>query len=707
MQADATVTELSIVVKATYSGYAVPSSRDAHFNWSFESANGGAVQTGQFACGSYWVAPADDDTGVKVISLRGNPAWTDYLSCDADPITESHGLLDGSNNYGNYNAAENIVPNLPLTYTPASGSAVSLVAAMQRNEAATGGGGTKSIVGEVVDAYCVVTILPAPPANGGSDMIRPNITGTYKEFITWDDLDLSKLTTHSFITGYTTQGWTDAAARWRHSSEIFSFQTEIAPDDWKTFSEGGRAFRSHILLHDYSSGTAKAFYDDFYAILSDSNTLEQKKATIAAMLAYGLDIYHARYDSTNGKRRAWTSGAGQWYGRFLPSVFLAALEKDPTKADQIRKVAITNHGDDPGERGPQELRQITRGVTGVLLWGDRTPVVRTDNSFLDEDWRYWSDFKNSNCYDTANNPCNPNVGKKTSSDLYGYIDGPANEPGTLYMGVTAGPARSFAAILILMPELQRTINTYDPIEYADRLVRHGIWTYPDPVAPIATADQSGCNTWYSTEGCDGWGISWGPYLPDIRFAIEDGVGRFHSMDGTATDWGGYGNRQTGNQWDKIIALYDGPTFEDNAVPLGTAVAPEILIETGASPKAHILCPTIDVEIHYTLDGSDPTESSSLYTAPISLTNGTQVKAKGFRSDLTPSEIRSITFGDVDPQERTWGDETADNDGFVDTSILGWLKLTQNAWAWSYTLNNWIYAPDPGPGAMGAWVYARK
>src|SRR5690606_220928 len=98
--------QISVVVPAS------SPSRPAHFNWEFESSGGGDVQIGQFACGSYWIAPANGDSAVKLISLTGNPAWTDYLSCDADPIAESHGLLDGSNNYGSYNSSENLLASL-------------------------------------------------------------------------------------------------------------------------------------------------------------------------------------------------------------------------------------------------------------------------------------------------------------------------------------------------------------------------------------------------------------------------------------------------------------------------------------------------------------------------------------------------------------------------------------------------------------------
>ena len=703
--------DLGIVVPAQRG----TNSRDSHFNWAFESSGGGDVQIGQFACGSYWVAPASGDTGVEVLSLGGNPSWNDFVSCDADPITESHGLLSGSKNYGNYNAAENIIPSLPLSFAPASGSCISLVAAMRRNEAETSNGGTSAIVGEVADAYCVVTILPEPPANGGSDMIRPNMTGASKEFLTWDDFDLTRIPAYAFITGKTAQSWAQTQVRWRSSTEVLGMQTEVSAGTWKLFSEGGRAFRAHNLIPDYASGVAKTFNDDLLALFSSQGTLESKKPALAAMLAYGLDIYHARYDYGTAKRKSWTSGAGQWSGQYLPPVLLAALLRDETKADELRKVAIYSHGNDVAQLGPQELRQVTRGSTGVLLWGDFKPIFRNPNNrvMVEGDWRFWAEFKESACYDTAIENCNPNTGKKTAADPYGYIDGPSNKPGTSYMPVSFGAVRGLAAAMVLMPEIRSVVNTDDPIEYVDRLVRHGLWTAPDPVASIPVVDQNdGCSAWYNPNGtgCVGWGLTWGADQSDVRFAIEDGTGRFPSMNGQAfTATSSYESPAAKDNWTAIMALYEGNTYEDNMVDPGVVVAPEILFETGASPRVHLLCATVDSEIHYTLDGSEPTESSALYAGPVAVIGGTEVRAKAYHADKTASSVRVKTFGTSSvPTTRYWGDGVVLESGDVNTLIpLGWLKLTDGNWAWSYTFTHWVYAPDPGPNPSGAWVYVRR
>ncbi|HPC58930.1 MAG TPA: hypothetical protein PK689_08025, partial [Kiritimatiellia bacterium] len=429
LAAAAADTRISVVVPAD------PPLRPAHFHWKFRSSGGRAVRTGQFACGSHWVAPAEGDDGVTLVALDGAPEWRSFLSCDADPLTERHGLLSGKNRYGNHDPSENVLASLPATFRPPAGSCVSLVAAQQRDEEQTRPGGTRQILGEVADAYCVITVMPAPPANGGADMIRPNITGARKEFLTWADFALERLPKYDFLERRSSAQWETARRRWAHAIEIFGLAAET-PDArsrnelrFRTFSEGGRAFRAHLLVPDYASGTARLFNGDVLALFAAGNAIEDLKPALAAMLAYGLDLYHARYENGPAARKGWVSGAGQWMGGFLPPVLAAALLRDESKARRLQWAAVTNHGRDPAEWGPQELRQIRRGVTGVLLWGDGHPILRDGNVMGEQDWRYWADFTGSRCYDGyLGKDRDPNRGKKTAADPYGYIDGPANQP---------------------------------------------------------------------------------------------------------------------------------------------------------------------------------------------------------------------------------------------------------------------------------------
>ena len=67
---------------------------------------------------------------------------------------------------------------------------------------------------------------------------------------------------------------------------------------------------------------------------------------------------------------------------------------------------------------------------------------------------------------------------------------------------------------------------------------------------------------------------------------------------------------------------------------GTFVAAFDLVLSGASPNA---------AIHYTLDGSLPTNSSPSYVAPIRVANSVQVRARGFVPTLLPGPPRSESY----------------------------------------------------------------
>ena len=57
----------------------------------------------------------------------------------------------------------------------------------------------------------------------------------------------------------------------------------------------------------------------------------------------------------------------------------------------------------------------------------------------------------------------------------------------------------------------------------------------------------------------------------------------------------------------------------------------------------VRAPSSDAEVHYTLDGSEPTDSSPTYRAPITIDKTAVVRARTFRPDFLPSSIVTRTY----------------------------------------------------------------
>lgn len=536
---------------------------DAVFSWAFNSGGSDAI-CGQFANGDWWVAPASGESSVTITGITTTSAGA--ITADADPIPEAYGLLDNTNTYGGYSAAQEVIANLPTSYS----SVTSIVAAIQRDEATEGDCGTAAIVGECVDAYNVLTVLTSVPDDCGANSIRPNITGDTKSLLDWDDFDLTKIPSESFLTGTDSAGLEAIRLRWSHSTEIFA----LIPSSGQGYSEGGRAFRSHILIDDYGGGTAATWYNDLMRLFSDDNTIEEKKPAIAAMLSYGMDLYNAIHNDSTYVRY-WGTGATQHPGKFLPAVLFAALSKTNSDDSDLRSTA--SHVHDTYYHGPLELAQIHDGTSGPV-WGD---VPNLTGIYYQGS--YWGNLLNSQCYDDAPGECNPALGAKNMLDPYGYIDGPPNQPGTSYFVSSLGVQKSFVATMFLMPDICRIVNYPDIVEYVDRVMASGIISAPDPcVTPDSREDFENCDP-YRNQGCDYYGVTWGAVTPsdpasDCITTVTPGYtkqGRFASLHGTAI-YPYYTSAQVEANWAAIRGTgycYTGVAFEQEG-------ALNLTIETG-------------------------------------------------------------------------------------------------------------------------------
>jgi hypothetical protein len=105
----------------------------------------------------------------------------------------------------------------------------------------------------------------------------------------------------------------------------------------------------------------------------------------------------------------------------------------------------------------------------------------------------------------------------------------------------------------------------------------------------------------------------------------------------------------------IIVSSDQQVSANFQLPLYTVAAPAFNPEPGSytgEVDVILSCSTEDAEIRWTLDGSDPTQTSELYSAPISLEASATIKARAYKVNCTPSAISTgiydITVANSDP-----------------------------------------------------------
>jgi hypothetical protein len=97
--------------------------------------------------------------------------------------------------------------------------------------------------------------------------------------------------------------------------------------------------------------------------------------------------------------------------------------------------------------------------------------------------------------------------------------------------------------------------------------------------------------------------------------------------------------QGGDIFANVIDLSSIPLTPTVAIPLFSPAA-----GTFTSPQSvSLLCSTTGAAIRYTLDGTEPTASSALYSAPISVAANVTIKARGFKTDWLSSPIATAAY----------------------------------------------------------------
>ncbi len=165
-------------------------------------------------------------------------------------------------------------------------------------------------------------------------------------------------------------------------------------------------------------------------------------------------------------------------------------------------------------------------------------------------------------------------------------------------------------------------------------------------------------------------------------------------------------REDGVNIDKLVLASDSgftPTGTGPAESQQTgaaAVATPTISPNGGtftdSTTVTLASATEGAVIYYTLDGSEPTTSSILYSSPLQLTNTATIKAKGFLGGFSPSASSSATFT---------RNAASSGDGVFQQNGSGVVAIDAENYAnkTSQSGHDWVVQTNPASGFAGSGV----
>lgn len=532
------------------------------FTFAFD-CGGEPCGCGRFVGGDPWVVPSSPGGVVTLTAITpegeehgamDNPAL-ERIGEGPDGFAEEQvqGLVMG---YEHYDAAKNVMTQLPF----AAPGGTSILKVTTQTE----GCGTEAIATGCVSSGAVLTVLDQVPPNQGATVFRPPFHGDEKPLYFTDRVRLERLPSLPQVGGAEGEpvGGPDGFEEWLVP------QYELNHNGYFS-GEFHRATIPHAAHTPYAADQANDFLEDLTDLFGPQST-DEKRAAAYTLIQRGIDNYGVfRMGVPFG------SGAGQHLGKKPPITLFAALYDDPELLETVRAIAT-----DPQYENAnffQEDSQVRAGRGGSPVWGERS-----------------ADFGDVHWYFTRLFPRLDSNG--ASGDPYGYIDGP---PGGIhpdpdetsdrnYLGVAGGPLISYAFLQQLMPYLRYAAGDEELLTWADRIYsgygfegfEGGLWTRPDPCAPVPSVDQSDCDPYrlYSTgvTGCEEYQVSWGPQPDDLGQCIEHAGdpntdGRMPELHGHRIEFNRLISLVT-EHWDTLRTCADPEQASYPCAGLGPAVA---------------------------------------------------------------------------------------------------------------------------------------
>lgn len=223
------------------------------------------------------------------------------------------------------------------------------------------------------------------------------------------------------------------------------------------------------------------------------------------------------------------------------------------------------------------------------------------------------------------------------------------------------------------------------------------WTYEELLPPAVTPDAlTGGGIWLPGPHA----IRWGPFLDTASAALGyalTGVAGPHSVSGAAS-LDGYWTIPAA-----ATAVTIGPPPGDQPAE----VAPPVI---ATSPSPFVSLPvtvtlstaTAGAEIRFTTDGSTPSTTSTLYTAPLEITVATCLRARAFKTGFLPSPARTAWFANPDEVPPMTADTVLDTTNPAAPVVTSTVAPGPAAACWTYEEELPLYLTPSGITEAGAF-----
>jgi len=458
--------------------------------------------------GMTWTFDSDYETGqyangdywvVGPVAITGISPSGSGNGWEVNPVVTG-GQGFGSGCYGgNYDAS--LTPSLPYTANPGD-SIVKVIASGNDRPC--------------VRTASVLTVVDSVPPGNGADVFRPPYVGTDKPMYLVADLRTELLPSVAPVSSIKSLQWTEdryAKVQLDHKGGGI-----------------GRALHPSDHMPDYGGDIGRDNADGALALMLDDPVSEKMQALIN-YVQYGIDIH---YMVRIGQ--VWPGGGGHRPGQLLPLAFAAVMLDDQEMKDDIEQIRLGGW--------LHEQR--------VMWWGenaDRALYGYPQGTGDGND--YWNRLETHSS------------GGKSMKDIYGFIDG-GWDPGQSYQGCcTSQPWKGTAIAFHIMPELKDVWYDETFFDYTDRWVNFGVWTEPDPCAPVSQGGGHDYDSGFCIIDPD---IAYFNSVDDFACNAGSQCGRFPERHGTGADSGGRRSTFQDNMWD----AYRGPSCYDGVCELGEA-----------------------------------------------------------------------------------------------------------------------------------------